>query len=128
MANNQTKQRGHKNQYTNPYVPSYSPYSLVNQSALRKSCRRAKYKTFSPLHNLLVILSTSKTFYCCLRRQNSLRFWSSLVYSLDLRRELDERFLQKHIIKNDISISLDKSSEYDLQNFHNFFFRSLWYL
>ena len=47
--------------------PSYSPNSLVSQSATLKNrsvqgCRRTEYKTYHPLDDHWVIISTSNAF------------------------------------------------------------------
>ena len=76
-------------------VPSYSPNRLVSKSAMLKErhvqgCKRAKHKTYSPLDDHWVILSTSKAF-------DYIR--TSLVCRLDHRRRPGERFLEKHILE-----------------------------
>ena len=62
-------------------VLSYSPRRLVSQSAMLEErsvqgCRRAKHKTYSPLDDQLVILSTSKAFDYFKARRDEIRFIS----------------------------------------------------
>ena len=59
--------------------PSYSPNSLVNQSATLKEwslpgCKRAEHKTHSPLEDRWVILATSQVFHYFLDRREVIRF------------------------------------------------------
>ena len=78
----------------------------------------------STRHTVLSMITESyfdvegvKLFYSPTRR-NSLRLWSSLVWSLDHRRRLDERFLQKYILE---TINVDKSQNMNWRNFQMFF-------
>ena len=58
--------------------PSYSPNRLVSQSAMLyersvKGCTRAKHKTYSPLDDHWVILSSSKAFDYFRTRRDEIR-------------------------------------------------------
>ena len=73
---------------------------LVRVQCLRRDLYKAveeQHKTYRPLDDQLVILSTSTILEP--ERWNSLHIWPSLVCRLDLRTRPGERFLPYHILE-----------------------------
>ena len=71
---------------------------LVRVQRLRNDLYKAvkgpiKHKTYSPLDDRWVILTTSKAFHYFRARQDEIRLWPSLVCWRDHHRRLDELFL-----------------------------------
>ena len=76
--------------------PLYSPNRLVSQSTMLKErsvqgCRRAKHKTYSPVDDHWVILSSSKlVIFITLCQQ----FWSNLeIFKMEIQNALLSNFL-----------------------------------
>ena len=100
---------------------------LVRVQCFRKDLYtsfRAKHKSYRPLDDQWVILSTSNAFYYFQTRRDEIRFafdppcFVNYITVYDWVRDI----LEKNILPN-----LDKNSEYDLKNFPKVL-QSLWYL
>ena len=64
-----------------------------------KGCRRDEHKTYGPLDDYWVILSTSKAYDYLRARRDEICFVFDPPWFVDHRRRRRERFLPKHILE-----------------------------
>ena len=105
--------------------PSYSPNRLVSQNAMHygrsvQGCLRANHKTYGPLDDQWVILSSSEEFnyFRTLTRCNSVGLWPSLFCRLDHHRRPGDRFpsTQYHKISTEVRTKRRRSDSVLWQN------------